>query len=139
MDPKLEELAQYIRATLPQAKAISHLNINEQARIVTFTWHARQFIVKTSYEVLELKGTTLFITGASMLIQAAFTKKDKNEKVLTAVGETLEQVMDMTNKHQTEKALSLLDIVKQTLQKLISANARSIKPKQAQGVAMRGA
>ena len=137
MDPKLEELAQYIRATLPQAKAITHLEINEQARIVTFAWHARHFIVKANYEVLELKGTSLFITGASMLIQAAFTKKDKNEKVLTAIGETLEQVVDMTNKQQTEKALSLLETVKQTLQRLINANAGAIKSKQSPVVAAR--
>ena len=121
MDPKLEELAQYIRATLPQAKTITHLEINEQARIVTFAWHARHFIIKTNYEVLELKGTSLFVTGASMLMQAVFTKKDKNEKVLTAIDLILEQVEDMATKHDTEKALSLLVTVKQTLQKLIGA------------------
>jgi hypothetical protein len=123
MDPKLEELAQYIRQTLPQAKSITRLQINEQARIVTFTWHAREFIVKPTYEVLELKGNNLFITGASMLIQAAFTKKDKNEKVLTAIGETLLQVEEMASKHQTERALTLLETVKQTLQRLIGSQS----------------
>ena len=126
MDPKLEELAQHIRATLPLAKTMTHLEINEQARIVAFVWHARHFIVKTSYEVLELKGTSLFITGASILMQAVFTKKDKNEKVLTALDPILEQVQDMATKHNTEKALSLLVLVKQTFQKLIGAKPGAV-------------
>jgi len=120
MNPKLEELSQYIRQTIPQSKSITHLHVNENAGAVTFTWHARQFIVKPSLEVLEMKGQNLYVTGASMLMQAWFMKKDKNEKVLGVVQETLQQVEELLSKQETEKALKLLDSVKQTLQRLAS-------------------
>ncbi|MBM3835606.1 MAG: hypothetical protein FJ403_20515 [Verrucomicrobia bacterium] len=128
MDSKLEELSHYIRQTLPQPKAITRLAVIEKAQAVSFAWHSREFIVKPTCEVLELKGNSLFITGASMLIQAAFTKKDKNEKVLVAVDETLQQVEDLASKHQTERALSLLEPVKQTLRRLIGPGASNGRP-----------
>jgi hypothetical protein len=121
MNPKLEELAQYIRQTLPQSKSIAHLHIDEKIGAVRFSWHAREFIVKPSLEVLELKGQHLYVTGASMLMQAAFLKKDKNEKVLGVVEETLQQVEDLLLKRETDKGLKLLGSVKSTLQKLAAA------------------
>jgi hypothetical protein len=121
MNQQLEELAQYIRQTLPQSKSIAHLHIDEKISAVRFTWHAREFIVKPNLTVLELKGVNLYVTGASMLMQAAFMKKDKNEKVLGVVEETLQQVEDLLSKHQTEKGLKLLDSVKQTLHRLSAA------------------
>jgi mevalonate kinase len=118
MDEKLEELIQYIRKTIPQPKAILHLTKDPKAGIVTFTWHARKFIVKPTLEVMELRGTKLYVTGSSMLMHAAFTKSDKNEKVLSALDGTLKEVEEFVAHHQVEKAMELLAVAKKTLEKL---------------------
>jgi hypothetical protein len=113
----LEELVQYIRETLPQSKMITHLRLNEPAGVVTFSWQGRDFAVKKSLEVLEMKGNNLYVTGATMLMQSAFMKKDKYGKVLDAVVETIQRVEEMA-KTNPDNAVSLLSSVKQTLKRL---------------------
>jgi hypothetical protein len=124
MDQKtLEELAQYIMRTLPQSKAVSHLNTDAKAGVVSFDWNSHKFMVKPSLEVLEVKGNNLFITAASMLMQAAFTTYDKNSRVLSVMDDTLRQVEEFLTNHQNEKAMSLLEPVKQTLTRLCGSRA----------------
>lgn len=113
----LQELTDYIRKTLPQSGAIANMNPNEQAGIVEFAWQSRKFVVKRSLEVMELKDKHLFITGASMLMQAAFMKKNSNEKVLEVVVNTLQQVEEIVRRDR-EKGLALLQSVKGTLGRL---------------------
>ncbi|MBI4662995.1 MAG: hypothetical protein HY735_29655 [Verrucomicrobia bacterium] len=113
----LQELTDYIRKTLPQSNSISNINANQQAGVVEFGWQSRHFVVKPSLEVMELKGKSLFITGASMLMQAAFMKRSSNEKVVETVVTTLQQVED-TIRRDRERALALLQTVKQTLARL---------------------
>jgi hypothetical protein len=122
MNEKLEELAAYIRQTLPQSKTMTHLEIDPKAGFVSFVWHGRKFIVKPNYEVLELKGDTLFLTAASRLMHAAFTTRDRNSKVLSAVEETCGQVQDFLSHHRPEKALELLTMAKKTLARLAGVN-----------------
>ena len=64
----LPELVVYIRQTVPQSKAIVHLEIKEAMEAVTFDWQGRQFLVKPSLQVLETKNSKLYITGASILV-----------------------------------------------------------------------
>jgi hypothetical protein len=113
----LQDLVQYIREALPQSKMMTHLKLNEPAGLVTFTWQGREFAVKKSFEVLEMKGNNLYVTGATMLMQSAFMKKDKYGKVLDAVIETLQRVEEMA-KNNPDNAISLLSSVKQTLKRL---------------------
>lgn len=114
---ELDELAQYIGKTLPDQKAMANLRTNAQAGVAEFTWHARHFVVKPTLEVFELKGQTLLITGASMLIQAALRTKDKNAKVVEAVIETLHAAEENMRGSQ-DRGLALLVEVKKTLMKL---------------------
>lgn len=128
MDQKLEELVKYIVRILPQAKSISNLHKDSKAGIVTFNWNFHKFVVKPSLEVLEIKGTNLFITGASILMQAAFTKYEKNNSVVGAMDDTLRQVEDFLNNKEIEKGLDLLKVVKGTLERIIGRKAtRSLK------------
>lgn len=122
---QLEELAQYIRATLPQPRTILDLQIKDPPGVVNFNWQGRDFMVKPPYEVLEVKGEKLFITGASTLMQLVLMKKNRNEKVVEAVLGTLAQAEDLIgNPLNREKGLALLGSVKQTLQKLIGTTSR---------------
>lgn len=117
MDEQLQELAIYIQQTLPQSKSITHLQKDAKMGVVTFVWNSHKFIVKPSLEVLELRVDRLFITGASMLMQSALQKRDRDSKVFTQIDESLGQVEQLFNSHETEKGLSLLTTVKKTMEK----------------------
>jgi hypothetical protein len=118
VNQELDELANYIRQTLPQSKAISNLSIETKSGAVSFAWNSRKFFVKPTLEVIELRGNGLFITGTSMLMQAVLARHQKEIKVSHAVEETIRQIEDLVSNHQTEKGLSLLEMVKQTIIKL---------------------
>lgn len=121
MPDTLEELTQYIRETLPQPKSILHMRPMTEAGAVSFAWNGREFVVKNSLQALEIKNDKLFITGASMLMQLALVKRNKNEKVLGAVVENLRQAEEMINNPlRREQGLSLLGTVKSSLKRLVA-------------------
>ncbi|MBI2946424.1 MAG: hypothetical protein HYY23_02185 [Verrucomicrobia bacterium] len=113
----LTELTDYVRKTLPQANSISHFKANDQANVIEFAWQSRNFVVKPTLEVMEMKGKNLFITGASMLMQTAFMKRSTNEKVIETIVNTLQQVEDVVRRDR-ERGLQLLQSIKQTLGRL---------------------
>lgn len=115
----VSELVQYLQQTLPQPKSIKNLKPDERAGYVTFHWNGRDFVVKKSLEVFEMKNDKLFITGASILMQTALMKRNRNEKVIETVIDTLAQAEDLLSaKHQVENGLKLIAAVKGTLGKL---------------------
>jgi hypothetical protein len=118
MNQQLEELVQFIRQIVPQSKAIMNLSIDEKAGVVMFGWQSHKFIVKPSLEVLELRGINLMITGASILMQTALARTEKDRRVLGAVDESLGQVENFFSNHESEKGLTLLETVKQTVTKM---------------------
>lgn len=115
MNSSLEEVAQYVRQTLPQSKAIQNLQLRADIGALTFRWNGREFLVKPSLEVFELKGPNVIITGASMLMQAALMTKNKNEKVIVAMVDTMKQAEDFIKANQKDNGLSLLATVKKTM------------------------
>ena len=119
MPETLDDLAGYIRETLPQPRSIVNLHPMRNGAAVCFSWHDREFVVNPSLQTLEIKKDALFVTGASMLLQLALLKRSRNEKVLGAVVESLRQVEDMINNPlNREQGLDLLGSVKATLRKL---------------------
>lgn len=118
MNPSLEEVAQYVRQTLPQSKAIQNLQLRSDVGALTFRWNGRDFLVKPSLETFELKGSNVIITGSSMLMQAALMTKTKNEKVVVTMIETMRQAEDFLRANQKDNGLSLLATVKKTLASL---------------------
>ena len=121
MPETLDELAQYIRDTLPQPKSILHLKALAEAGAVSFGWHGREFVVKPSLQAVEIKNGKLFVTGASMLMQLALVKRNRNEKILGALVENMRQAEDLLNNPiNKDKGLALLDTVKATLKRLVA-------------------
>ena len=121
MPENLEELTQYIRETIPQPKSILHLRHMTEADAVSFAWNGREFVVKNSLQALEIKNDKLFITGASMLMQLALMKRNKNEKVLGAVVENLRHAEEyINNPLRREQGLTLLGTVKASLKRLVT-------------------
>jgi hypothetical protein len=114
----LDELEAHIRTSLPLARDIQKLQKNAAAKYVEFQWHQRHFVVQPSLQVFENKDQKLFITGASMLIQACLLKKDKTQNVLSEVIDTMEKTEELV-KSSPEQALALLGSVKATIRKLI--------------------
>jgi hypothetical protein len=114
----LEELEQYLLSSLPQAKSIQQLRKNSQAGFLDFKWNGHHFAVKPSLEAFEIKDQRLFITGASMLVQAALSTRSSNDQTLKAVLNALDKAEDAM-KTRPEEGLSLLGSVKATLARLI--------------------
>jgi hypothetical protein len=114
---ELDQLTLHIRKVLPDQKAMSNLRPNPQGNVVEFTWHARHFVVRPTLDVFELKGQTLLVTGASMLIQAALRTRDKNTKSVEVVIETL-RVAEENMRGSRDRGLALLSEIKKTLSKL---------------------
>ena len=77
----LEELPAYISTTIPKPRSITKMEVKSECSAVTFHWQGRTFLVRTSLQVFELKGKSLFVTGASTLAQAVLMRKTSQEKV----------------------------------------------------------
>lgn len=113
----LELLTEHIRTTIPDRKNMSHLKVRPEAGIAEFMWHSRHFVAKPTLEVFEVKGPTVLITGASMLMQAALRTKERNSKVIEAVIDTLKTAEDQM-RDSADRGLALLQQVKATLKRL---------------------
>lgn len=113
----LEDLSQNVRRTVPIPSAISRLEINQPAGYVELTWQSRHFVVKPSLEVFELKGKTLFVNGATMLIQSVLTRQESTNRIVKAIEGALERVEDLFKTRRPEAACSLLAQVKATVSK----------------------
>jgi hypothetical protein len=111
----LDELAGYVLTTVPQPAAVSNLLRNERANAVTFRWKDRDFFVKPSLAVFEVKGAVVFVTAASRLMQVALQKKRKATVVLETAVATLKQTEDFFNNGQTDKGFILLSLLKKTI------------------------
>jgi hypothetical protein len=115
----LDELVNYLQQTLPQAKSIANLKIDERVGIITFAWNGHSFAIKKTLETFELKAEKVFLTGASILMQSALMKRSKNEKVIESVIDAIQQAEDLImSKQEQENGLKLLGAVKGTLNKL---------------------
>lgn len=119
MSLELQELAQHIRQTLPQSKQMINLQVLQDAGLVTFGWQGREFVVRTSREVFEVRGKNLYVTGSSMLIQTVLMKTDTNEKTVAGLVDVIAQAEEMINgRRQVDHGLRLLSQAKGTLARL---------------------
>jgi hypothetical protein len=127
----LDQLTQHIRQNVPQPKAIVNLHLQEKTGVVTFVWHAREFVVKRSLEVLELKGQNLYVTGATMLMQSALRSAGKSEVVLESLMDAIrhaEELIKDKDEKQKESGLALLVSVKATLRKQVTVKISRMQP-----------
>ena len=82
MEMTLDELVLYVPKNVPQAKAIKHLVVDQKAKVVQFEWQGRRFVVRTSLQAFELKKTSLYVTGTSVLLQQVLTSKTRNQTII---------------------------------------------------------
>ena len=115
MNGELNELIQFIRETVPQPREIQDLQIKDPPGVASFRWHQRDYIVKPSLQVFELKGKDVFVTASSMLLQTAFMRKRGTSKILEVAVDTLRQVEEFIQGKSVEKGVVLLASVKKTL------------------------
>lgn len=120
MIESLDELAQYIRQTVPDPRSILNLQIKEKTGAVVFIWHGVEFLVKPSMHVFEVRGYNLYITGISTLLQVVLMRRNQNEKVLENALETIEQAEELIRgKNQTQAGVKMLGTVRETLGKMV--------------------
>ncbi len=114
-----EQLAQHIRQNLPPSNAITGLKVFETQGFVSFRWYERDFVVKRSLEVFEVKNQNLFATGASMLMQSVLTDAQKDGKVVATLVGSIRQAEDLiADEQQRDSGFKLLKSVGTTLKKL---------------------
>jgi hypothetical protein len=120
MIESLDELAQYVRQTVPDPKSILNLRIQDKTGAVVFIWHGVEFLVKPSMHVFEVRGYNLYITGISTLLQVVLMRRNQNEKVLENALETIEQAEELIRvKGQTQAGVQMLGSVRDTLGKMV--------------------
>ena len=116
----LEELAQYVRQSVPDSKSMLHLKVNPKMGAVSFIWHGLEFVVQPSLHVFEVRGYSLYITGVSTLLQVVLMRRNANEKVLEAALKSVEEAEDLIRvKNQHQPGAQLLGSVRDTLAKMI--------------------
>jgi hypothetical protein len=120
MIERLDQLATYIRQTIPDAKAILNLQVKDKTGAVVFIWHGVEFLVKPSMHVFEVRGYNLYITGISTLLQVVLMRRNQNEKVLEAALESINEAEDLIRaKNQPQAGVKLLGSVRETLAKMV--------------------
>ena len=123
MEPiDLDQLMALVQRTMPR-KELSSLRKDQTAGIVTFMFSGRGFVVKPTpsrLDVLELKGTNLFITGASRLAQVIIDGDRSRGITLEAIIESIGEAEGALQNPQTSaNGLKLLAAVKGVIQRLI--------------------
>ena len=114
-----ERLSQYVRHNLGSPNAIALMKVYEQHGFVSFRWYERDFVVKRTLEVFEVKGENLLVTGASMLMQVILTKAETNKNVVEVIVNSIHQAEDLiADDQQRNSGFELLATVKATLRKL---------------------
>lgn len=125
----LEQLAQYVQKSIPEPRALTGLRTQEQNGYISFQWHTTQFVVKKTLQVFELRGQSLLVTGSSILMQAAFTASQRQERILSAIVDAMRQAQTLVeNGEDIAMGLKLLEGVKQSLRKLKGPEGKRSEP-----------
>ncbi len=126
----LEELTQHLKCALPQPKAILHLKSSEDGKYIKFVWNGKTFLVLKNLQVFEVKGTKVFITGASSLMQSTLMVKNYHQKSIEGMAETLAEIEGMVESvYKRERGLQMLDVVKNKLAKLACIDIKMRLPR----------
>ena len=120
----LDELVQYLRKNVPQAKAIKHLVADEKAKVVKFEWQGRHFVVKTTLQAFELKRTSLFVTGTSTLLQQILTTKTSHQTIIGEIVDNFDEALNLL-KGDVQKGLTLLQPIKSKLGRMAGKRPKS--------------
>ena len=124
-----ETLAAHVRESLTPSSGLTGLKAHETHGFVSFRWYDRDFVVKKSMEVFEVKGQNLFVTGGSILLQAVLAKADYDPKIVETLVSSIRQVEDLiADDDQRDSGFKLLSTVRDTLKKLSRQKVESHHP-----------
>lgn len=116
MNSTFDDLIIHIRRAIPQPRIIRNLQVHEGSGYISFAWKDKEFGVKLTLDVFEIRNRRIFITGASMLLSAELKKKENNEKRFTEAAESLFQAESaFRNPEYADSGFELLELVKKTL------------------------
>ena len=127
MEMTLDELVLYLRKNVPQAKAIKQLVVDEKAKIVRFEWQGRHFLVRPTLQTFELKRTSLFVTGTSVLLQVILTTKTSQQTVIGDLVVKFDEALNLMN-GDVQKGLALLQPIKSTLGRMVGKRSKAKQP-----------
>jgi hypothetical protein len=74
----MDNLIDLIRSAIPYPGKIIHLE--SQANGVSFSWNHTDFFVDGNLAAFEVKGNTVYITSASMLLQAMLRRTHREKQ-----------------------------------------------------------
>jgi hypothetical protein len=115
----LEDLARYIRTTLPRSVTLEDFRVEQPISAVRFIWEKKEFAVKKSLRVCEIKRQRLYVTAPSLLLQSLLMHAYRSAKVTEAVLEILREVENLVGPlRRPEIGLKLLSVVKKAIGKL---------------------
>ena len=124
MIPNCEVLSQHVRRNLGSSGPLALLKVHESHGFVSFRWHERDFVVKRSMESFELKGQNLFVTGASMLLQAVLKKAESDSVTIESLVSSIRAAESLIADEKDRSAgFKLLANIKAALRRLASPRA----------------
>ena len=119
MIPNCEQLTHHVRRNLGSAGPLALLKVHEQHGFVSFRWHERDFVVKRSMESFELKGQNLFVTGASMLMQAVLKRAEIDSVAIESIVSSIRAAEGLIGDEKERSAgIKLLANIKAALRRL---------------------
>lgn len=127
----LDELAGRVRKNMPDQKNhLRNVEINKDGGSVVFKWHERMFVVTLPLRVSELKGSALFATGYSMLIQGILAGKVQNEQYIDAALRAITEAEELVRAKNFDAMHQKLEAARSMFRRIIGpASAVAVKAK----------
>ncbi|MBI2946605.1 MAG: hypothetical protein HYY23_03100 [Verrucomicrobia bacterium] len=114
-----EQLTHHVRRNLGSSNALTNLKAHETHGFVSFRWYERDFVIKRSLEVFEVKGQNLFATGASMLMHTVLKRAETDRFSAEGIVNSIRTAEDLlADEKQRDAGFKLLSNIKAALKKL---------------------
>lgn len=119
-----EQLIQHVRRNLGSSNALAYMKAHEQHGFVSFRWYERDFVIKRSLEVFEVKGQNLFASGASMLMHTVLKRAEIDTFSVEGIVNSIRTAEDMiADEEKRGSGFKLLASIKTALKKLANSKA----------------
>jgi dihydroxyacetone kinase-like predicted kinase len=74
----MEILIELIRQAVPQAQQITNIQVQEKSNGISFTWNNTNFFLNQALCAFEVKGNTVYVTTASILLQTLVRRANRD-------------------------------------------------------------
>jgi hypothetical protein len=122
----LQQVADYVRSTIPMPGAIMQMRASESAGGVTFFWQGIEFFVRESLQVFELRGNTLFITGLSSLLQTVLSRRKLDDHKFNGFVSQLSEAEALArDPRSTIRAVEILQSIRKSAEQMVGRPIRT--------------